>query len=98
MDLKTQSRKEVSERLGVPLDGNELDRNFTGIFIRAKGSEGWDSFDIAVLDKPSLLAFLKSRGGDNRWAEDTVGILLGHGHLHRLPSNLEQLADEAQGD
>jgi len=57
--------------------------NITGIFIRAKNPDGeWVSADIAVLDKPSLLRWLKSRGGENRWAEDVVGILLGHGHLH----------------
>jgi hypothetical protein len=56
----------------------------TGIFIRAKHptTNKWMSVDIYVLQKDSLLAWLKSRGGDNRWAEDTVGILLGHGHLH----------------
>lgn len=54
----------------------------TGIFVRAKVGDKWDSIDIATLDKPSLLSFLKSRGGDNRWAEDVCGIILGHGHLH----------------
>lgn len=55
----------------------------TGIYIRAKNHEDrWDSLDIAHLDKESLLAFLRSREGDNPWAEDVCGILLGHGHLH----------------
>lgn len=54
----------------------------TGIYVRAQCDGKWDSFDIAELDKASLLEFLKSRGGDNAWAEDTVGILLNHGHLH----------------
>jgi len=59
--------------------------NATGIFIRAEDSNGkFGSFDIAQLDKESLLAWLKSRGGDNSYAEDTVGILLGHGHLHEI--------------
>jgi hypothetical protein len=59
------------------------DGHVTGIFVRAKGEDGrWRSVDIAWLTKQSLLSFLKSRGGDNPWAENTVGILLGHGMLH----------------
>lgn len=57
----------------------------TGIYIRA-WSDAEDKFvnaDIFHLDKESLLEWLKSRGGDNPWAEDVVGILLSHGHLHR---------------
>lgn len=50
----------------------------TGIFIRAKSEEGWEAVDIAVLDKKSLLRFLRARGGKNVWAENVVGILLGH--------------------
>lgn len=51
----------------------------SGIYVRAKDAEGkWGSYDIAELDKDSLLTFLKSRGGDNPWAESTVLILLGH--------------------
>jgi hypothetical protein len=56
----------------------------TGIYVRAKSDDGkWMNADIAELDKPSLLHWLKSRGGDNPWAEDVVGILLGHGHFDR---------------
>jgi hypothetical protein len=57
----------------------------TGIYIRAQDEEGrWHSEDIALLDMPSLLEWLRSRGGYNPWAEDVVGILLGHGHIaHR---------------
>ena len=55
----------------------------TGIYVRAQGLTGkWESVDIYALDKPSLLEWLKSRGGENRWAEDVCGILMGHGHLH----------------
>lgn len=55
----------------------------TGIYVRAL-SQGsmYTSCDIRELDKESLLEWLKSRGGDNQVAEDVVGILLGHGHLH----------------
>ena len=51
----------------------------TGIYVRAKTPEGkWDAVDIAELDLPSLKAWLRSRGGDNEWAENTVYLLLGH--------------------
>lgn len=56
----------------------------TGIFVRAINPETkrWATFDLAQLDKPSLLAWLRGRGGDNPRAENTVGVLLGHGNLH----------------
>jgi hypothetical protein len=54
----------------------------TGIFVRAKNGEEWGSYDIAELDKASLLQWLQSRGGNNPLAENTVGILLDYGHLH----------------
>lgn len=62
----------------------------TGILVRASltkadGTAKWDSFDIYYLEKASLLTWLKSRGGENKWAEDVVGILLGHGALHDHP-------------
>ncbi len=59
----------------------EDDSNKTTIFVRAKLNEQWLSVDIADLDKESLLVWLRSRGGKSEWAEDTVGIMLGHGHL-----------------
>ena len=59
----------------------------TGIYVRAKlVSDDFESVDISVLKPESLLEWLKSRGGDNPWAEDVVGILLGHGHLHAKKS------------
>lgn len=48
----------------------------------AKLDDKWGNFDIADLTKESLLEWLRSRGGENKWAEDTVGILLGHGALN----------------
>ena len=54
----------------------------TGIYVRAKVDDKWKSVDIAQLNKESLLTWLRSRDGDNPWAEDVVGILLGHGNLH----------------
>ena len=58
----------------------------TGIYVRVYDVEDkkWTSADIVLLHRDSLLRWLKSRGGDNPWAEDVVGILLGHGHLHDL--------------
>lgn len=51
----------------------------TGIYVRAqKPAGGYGNFDIAELERESLLAWLRSRGGANLWAENTVLILLGH--------------------
>lgn len=66
------------------------DRRVTGIFVRARHPEQtthdmagrWDTIDIYFLTRDSLLEWLRSRGGDNEWAENVVGTLLGHGHLH----------------
>ena len=52
----------------------------TGIYVRAKNSDGkWVSADIYELDKASLHTWLRSRGGENEWAESVVFMLLGHG-------------------
>lgn len=56
----------------------------TGILVRAlfpdeRGApDRVGNADIAWLTKVSLLAWLRSRGGDNGLAERTVAILLGH--------------------
>jgi len=52
----------------------------TGIYVRAKVGERWGNADIAELDADSLYRWLRSRGGDNPWAESTVLALLGHDH------------------
>jgi hypothetical protein len=55
----------------------------TGAFVRAKDQTGkHQSVDITLLNKASLLALLRSRGGRNEWAENMVGLLLGHGPFH----------------
>jgi hypothetical protein len=60
-----------------------IDNTSTRIYVRAKHESGrWESVDILCLTKESLLEWLKSRGGDNPYAEDVVGMLLGHGRLH----------------
>lgn len=52
----------------------------TGIYVRARRvtAEGWHNVDIAELSAESLTVFLRSRGGDNPWAESVVRMLLGH--------------------
>lgn len=74
------------------------DCHLTGLYVRARHPEQaehdragrWDSVDIYFLNKESLLEWLRSRGGDNPWAEDVVGILLGHGHLHEYKEDEEE--------
>jgi hypothetical protein len=51
----------------------------TGIFVRAVSVNGtFHSADISELTKESLFTWLRSRGGDNLWAENTVALLLGY--------------------
>jgi hypothetical protein len=50
----------------------------TGIKVRAYLDDEIGNWDIADLDRDSLLRFLRSRGGQNEWAENTVLIMLGH--------------------
>lgn len=65
----------------------------TGIFIRAFGDGGWGTYDIAELDGPSLLQFLRSRGDSSPWAESVVfAILWGS---TQLPE--QELADREVG-
>jgi hypothetical protein len=72
--------------LAVAMRANGEEVPESGILIRAIAPTG-DGVraDISLLDKSSLLAWLRSGGGDNRLAEDVVGILLGHGRLHEPP-------------
>lgn len=53
----------------------------TGVVVRATLEGVWGAHDIALLDGPSLFAWLRSRGGRNPYAENVVGHLLGHGRL-----------------
>ena len=50
----------------------------TGIFVRAKDGDFFDTFDIAELDACSMVEWLRSRGGKNEWAEGALMILLGY--------------------
>lgn len=79
--------EETIYRTDASRSGDQRFTEATGIYVRAKSAdERWVNADIAELDGQSLLAWLRSRGGDNRWAEDVVGLLLGHGHLHARES------------
>jgi hypothetical protein len=60
-------------------DLGRMDRNgSTGIYVRAIVDGKPQSVDIACLDADSLLGWLRSRGGNNAWAEHVVLMLLGH--------------------
>lgn len=51
----------------------------TAVCVRGCRPDGsFGNVDIAELDKSSLLAWLRSRGGHNPFAENLVGQLLGH--------------------
>ena len=68
IDLDLQISDEFGPRYGK-----------TGIYVRARSQSGRIvDADIAQLEGPSLLRWLRSRGGENAWAENTVGQLLGH--------------------
>lgn len=56
----------------------KVDNNYTGIYVRARYNGRIDNYDIIELDRDSLVRWLKSRGGSNEWAENTVLLLLGH--------------------
>lgn len=61
---------------------DDPDFDVVEIPIRAQGDDTkYGTYDVAELDKRSLLEWLRSRGGVNSFAENVVGLLLGHGHL-----------------
>ncbi len=51
----------------------------TGIFIRAQVNGHWDAFEIGDprLSDKQVFDWLRSRGGENPWAERVVMVLLG---------------------
>jgi hypothetical protein len=81
-DRLAPSLAAVADQSDDPFDDIESP---TGIFIRAKDPESgrFKTGDIYYLTSESLLAWLRSRDGNNPWAENTVGMLLGHGPLHK---------------
>ena len=74
------------EELDLQVDPARRHLERTGIYVRARDGERFVSADIDQLDKRSLLAFLRHKRGDqladNPWAEDIIGLVMGHGHLH----------------
>lgn len=73
-DLTPPSNLEVDPRRH---EVSDYLRN-SGILVRAKLNGEWGNYDIAELTRQSLFAWLRSRGGSNPWAENTVAIILGH--------------------
>ena len=72
---------EITMTTDLRVDPNreEYQHGTTGIYVRARmGGGGWGNADIAELDRISLLRFLRSRGGANLWAENTVLAMLEH--------------------
>ncbi len=61
------------------VDATRQTRTGTGIYARAIFPDGtYGSVDVAYLDRDSLFKWLRFRGGENHWAENTVALLLGH--------------------
>ena len=51
----------------------------TGIYVRATDDKNVPcSIDIVQLDRASLIAWLRSRGGRNVWAENVIMLIFGH--------------------
>lgn len=74
------------EPVELTVDPKRIDYDgSTGVYVRARHEGKWGSYDMAVLDRASLLEFLRSRGGDNPWAENIVGAILGHEGPIRTP-------------
>lgn len=70
----------MTKDLKVDPDRGSINRDLhgsTGIFIRARGLDGnYGSYDIAELDRPSLVEWVKGR--DRLWLEHLVLTLMGH--------------------
>lgn len=65
-------------RTAADREGEQL-HGLTGIFDRAIGQDGrWGTYDIAELDRASLIDFVRGRGEVSTWALHIVLIMLGH--------------------
>jgi hypothetical protein len=94
-DLTCDPISEINRRIArSPVDG------LTNISVRAIGVNGeWKAVDLIELNAPSLLRWLKSRGGENAFAERTVGLLLGHRpHITDADQNYEGLFARLRDD
>ena len=68
----------MSDAFDFEADPARLTRPETGIYVRARVGGKWQAVDLSHLSRDSLYAWLRSRGGSNPWAENTVALLLGH--------------------
>jgi hypothetical protein len=66
----------MNEQLHVCRDRTHLPQ--TGIYVRATDGDSYAPHDIAHLSLDSLMRWLRSRGGDNQWAESCLAMILGH--------------------
>lgn len=78
---KTDITNAVTDLTVLEVDPARVRLLPTGVVVRARLRGRWVTADVATLDRRSLLAWLRSRGGQNPWAEDFLGYLLGHGAL-----------------
>ena len=86
------------------VDPNRTDLPETGIYVRAKmpRAEGevdvarpkWVSADIAHLTKAALGVWMRSRGGNNEYAESVVEILLGHHARNDEPAESQEAGND----
>ena len=66
--------------LVLKVDNKRWDAHRVGFPVRAIDELGmiWDPVDAGVLDRESMLAWLRSRDGANPWMESVVLRLLGY--------------------
>lgn len=64
--------------MDLQVDESRMGLPECGIFVRAQHHGKWGSHDIAHLSVESLNDWLRSRGGENEWAESVVRVLLGY--------------------
>lgn len=69
---------EETEAFTVDPIRRDVYADWSGVYVRAKDGDKFGSFDAAQLDLPSLERWLRSRGGQNEWAENFIYILMGH--------------------
>ena len=70
ISVKTEEMPQIKLAHELVVDAERMDLPPTGVYVRALGPDGQPgSFDIVQLDGPSVLTWLRSRGGKNQWAE-----------------------------
>jgi hypothetical protein len=67
--------------LDLTADLNRVNGPQAGILVRAKCNDQVGTYDIATLDRVSLIRWLRHEGGKNELAENILLALLGHGPL-----------------